>query len=59
MIDQVEDQVGIHAEVLVDDDVTKACDRSPRNIGHTVARLARQGEGTASPITARLRRTAS
>ena len=41
VVDDIEDQVGIHAEVLVNDEVAQARDRSPGNIGHGVTRLGR------------------
>jgi hypothetical protein len=57
VIDDVEDQVRIHTELLVRDDIAQTCDRSPRNV--IPSRVSLGSERTTSPITARLRRTAS
>jgi hypothetical protein len=33
VVDDVADEIGLHSEVLVDDDVAQSCDRSPRSSG--------------------------
>lgn len=58
VVDDVEDEIGIHPEVLVDDDVAQPCDRSPRTTG-MASRVSGGRARTASPMTPRLRSTAS
>lgn len=58
ILDEVQDQVWIHAEVLVNDDVAKPRDRSPSNVGHPISRLTGKGpDGLANH--GQMRRTAS
>lgn len=56
--DDIGDQLALHAEVFVDDDVAQAGDARPRWAG-SVALMSSGSERTASPMTARLRRMAS
>lgn len=42
MLNKIEDELRVHPEILVDDDVPESCDPSPRHIGHPLPRLRRQ-----------------
>lgn len=58
VLDDVEDYLTIDPKVFVHDDVAQTSDRCPRDVGDAVACLVGSVR-TASPITARLRSTAS
>ena len=42
LIDDVNDEVRVHPEVLMHDDVAQTGDRGPRDVGHPLSRLVRQ-----------------